>query len=108
LSAEYIVAPAALDDIDDIAAWMREKNPGSDFDLQFIDEVYEAFAFLAERPGGGHKRQDITDLPVMFWTVMKSFAVIYRSGPPVQMVRVSRWTRDITAILIDEGDLARL
>jgi plasmid stabilization system protein ParE len=102
VSAHYVVAPAALDDIDDIAAWMREQTPGLDFDIRFIDEVYDAFAFLAERPGAGHMRQDITNLPVLFWTVMKFFAVIYRSGPPVQIVRVTRWARDITTILADE------
>jgi toxin ParE1/3/4 len=99
LSADYAVAPAALDDIDEIAEWNREQSPGTDMDLRFIDAIYEAFEVLARQPGIGHKRQDLTDQPVLSWTVMKSFAVIYRHRPPVEIVHVMRWSRDIPALL---------
>jgi plasmid stabilization system protein ParE len=78
LVANFVVAPLALDDIDDLTDWMRETDPSSDFDLRFIDTVYEAFQFLADNPGVGHKRDDLTGQAVLFWTVMKTFAVIYR------------------------------
>ena len=81
MSDAYIVAPAALDDINEIAAWMRRENPGSDVDLHFIDESYKAFEFMARRPTIGHRRPDLTNQPVLFWKVMRSFAVIYRMGP---------------------------
>jgi plasmid stabilization system protein ParE len=99
LNARYRVAPAALDDIDEIADWIWSNDPGSDADLRFIEAIYDAFALLASQPGIGHKRGDLTDLPVLFWTVMKSFAVIYRVGKPLEVVRVIRWTRNIPAIL---------
>jgi len=99
LSADYTVAPAALDEIDEIADWMRKQSPETDIDLRFIDAIYEAFELLARQPGVGHKRQDLTDQPVLFWTVMKSFAVIYRNRPPVEIVHVMRWSRDLSAVL---------
>ena len=71
MSDDYVVAPAALDDIDEIAAWMREQDPSAEADLRFIDAAYEAFALLADQPGIGHQRQDLTSLPVLFWTAMK-------------------------------------
>lgn len=104
MNAGYIVAPAALDDIDEIAAWMREQNPEADLDLRFIDAIYEAFELLAGQPGIGHRRQDLTDQPVLFWTVMKSFAVIYRSRTPLEIVHVMRWSRDIPAVLGKDAD----
>jgi len=58
--------PLALDDIDDLTDWMRETDPASDFDLRFIDTVYEAFQFLADNPGVGHKRADLTEQPIYF------------------------------------------
>ncbi|MDB5393622.1 MAG: hypothetical protein JWM91_1128 [Rhodospirillales bacterium] len=103
MAAKFIVAPLALDDIDDLTDWMRETDPTSDFDLRFIDTVYEAFQFLADNPGVGHKRADLTDQPVLFWTVWKSFAVIYRKSSPLEIVRVTRWARDIPTFLADEG-----
>lgn len=103
MAAKFIVAPLALDDIDDLTDWMRETDPTSDFDLRFIDTVYEAFQFLADNPGVGHKRADLTDQPVLFWTVLKSFAVIYRKSSPLEIVRVTRWARDIPTFLADEG-----
>jgi hypothetical protein len=39
LSGTYTVAPAAFDDIDDIAAGMRRQSPGADVDRRFIDAV---------------------------------------------------------------------
>jgi plasmid stabilization system protein ParE len=102
LVAKFIVAPLALDDIDDLTDWMRETDPASDFDLRFIDTVYEAFQFLADNPGVGHKRTDLTDQPVLFWTVLRSFAVIYRVSSPLEIVRVTRWARDIPTFLAEE------
>jgi plasmid stabilization system protein ParE len=103
LSAEYIVAPAALDDIDEIAIWMRQENPDSDLDLRFIDAAHDTFTFLAQRPNVGHSRPDLTDRPVLFWKLMRSFAVIYRVGPPVEIVRVRRWRQDLLRLLQDDA-----
>ncbi len=102
MSAKYTVSPAALDDIDELTRWMRKRDPDSDFDLRFIDALYKSFAFLAAKPRSGHRRPDLTNLPVLFWPVMKSFAVIYRAGPPVEIVRVTRWARDIPRLLSDD------
>jgi len=103
VSATYIVAPAALDDIDEIADWMRRENPDLESDLLFIEEAYKTFEFIAARPAIGHKRPDLTEKPVLFWKLARSFAVIYRPGPPVQIVHVRRWRQDLIRLL--QGDL---
>jgi plasmid stabilization system protein ParE len=100
--AKFVVAPLALDDIDELTDWMRQTDSTSDFDLRFIDVVYQAFAFLTENPRVGHKRADLTDQHVLFWTVLKSFAVVYRIGSPLEIVRVTRWTRNIPMLLAAE------
>ena len=103
MSVGYVVAPAALDDIDEIVEWMQRNDPDSNIDLRFIDAVYDAFEFLAGQPRVGHRRHDLTSHDVLFWTVMKSFAVIYRGGPPVEIVHVTRWSRDLPNLLADDG-----
>ena len=103
MSEDYIVAPAALDDIDEIATWMRRENPSSDVDLHFIEEAYKAFGFIAKRPTIGHRRPDLTNQPVFFWKIMRSFAVIYRIGPPVEIVHIRRWRQDLVSLLEDDA-----
>lgn len=61
---------------------------------------YDAFAQLAEAPGIGHSRSDLTSLPVFFWTVRDRYAVVYRKSQPLEIVRVLSWKRDVEALLI--------
>jgi antitoxin ParD1/3/4/toxin ParE1/3/4 len=52
-------------------------------------------------PGTGHKREDLTAYPVLFWTV-GSYLIIYRrraDHPPVEIVAVTQGSRDIPAFL---------
>lgn len=97
----FLVAPAAQADIEAIIAKVADEDPRTA--EKFLDEVYRAFEFLADNPDAGHKRPDLTDRPVLFWTVMRAFAVIYRKrmAKPLEIVRVVRWRRDIAALTID-------
>jgi plasmid stabilization system protein ParE len=103
VSAEYIVAPQALDDLDEIADWMRRENPGSDRDLRFIEAAYDAFKAIAQRPGIGHRRPDLTGRPVLFRQFMRSFAIIYRIEPQIEIVHVRRWRQDLLRVLKDDN-----
>lgn len=68
--------------------------------------TYEAFDLLAEMPGIGHSREDLTSLPVLFWPIKQtSYAAIYKNASPVEIIRVVHWRRDI-ATLLGEGDTA--
>jgi len=63
------------------------------------DHLYEAFQKLAETPGLGHKREDLTSLPVLFWAVW-SYLVIYKpETKPLEVVRVLHGARDVEALL---------
>jgi antitoxin ParD1/3/4/toxin ParE1/3/4 len=54
---------------------------------------------LAEHPGIGHRREDLTDKPVRFFPIY-SFLIIYDpASTPLDIVRVLRVAQDITAIL---------
>lgn len=98
----YVVSPVALDDIDEAAAWIEEHEGDAAAD-GLIDDFYAAFARLAELPGLGHRRPDITALPVHFWTVRDRYAVVYRKATPLQIVRVLSWKRDVETMLQDQA-----
>jgi plasmid stabilization system protein ParE len=57
---------------------------------------------LARHPFIGHKRRDITPLPVRFWTIPKypNYIVVYRpEGKPLQVVAILHGNRDLKEIL---------
>jgi len=61
---------------------------------RWIGKVFDAFEALARTPGMGHKREDLTDYPVLFWPV-GSYLIIYRAEQrPVEIVAVTQGSRD--------------
>jgi plasmid stabilization system protein ParE len=97
VTARYVLAPAAVADIDGIA----DRLAAIDVDLAFrtIDVIHAACARLAERPHLGHRRPDLTSRPVWFWTVARRYAVIYRKTSPLEVARVVAWRRDVAELL---------
>jgi antitoxin ParD1/3/4/toxin ParE1/3/4 len=78
---EYI----ATDSIDAADGWMQK--------------LFDAFEALGRVPGMGHKREDLTGHPVLFWPV-GSYLIIYRAErSPIEIVAVTRGSRDIPAFL---------
>ena len=54
---------------------------------------------LADNPGLGHLRRDLTTKPVRFWPVY-SYLVIYDpDARPLEVVRILNGYRDVAALL---------
>jgi plasmid stabilization system protein ParE len=63
------------------------------------EELLEAMQGLAEMPGKGHSREDLTRRPVLFWAV-RSYQIIYKSGTrPLEIVAVLHGKRNLRRIL---------
>jgi plasmid stabilization system protein ParE len=64
-------------------------------------DVEEAFELLAENPGIGHQREDLTARPVKSWSVF-SYIVIYRPEKrPIDVLAVLHDARDIPRVLAE-------
>jgi plasmid stabilization system protein ParE len=100
VSVDYVLAPAALADIDEIADFLATIDP--EIALQAIETIHDGCAFLAGRPHSGHARPDLTRHEVFFWSVARRYAIVYRKATPLQIVRVLAWRRDIKRILEDQ------
>lgn len=72
---KFEIARHAVGDLQDI--WQHISEDSLDAADRVLDDVFRAFARLAESPGIGHKRQDLTTRNVRFWPV-HSYLVIYR------------------------------
>jgi plasmid stabilization system protein ParE len=71
----FVLTPAAEGDLLKIIEYLEGDNPHAV--LRVVDALDEAMQRLAENPGIGHVRPDLTDEDVRFWPVFK-YLVIYR------------------------------
>jgi len=67
---------------------------------RWIARLFDAFEEIARMPGIGHRREDLTDYPVLFRTV-GAYLIIYGTGErrSVEIVAVTQGSRDIPSFL---------
>ena len=97
MSKRYRIARAAIQDMQDIFDYIWPENPPAAIALD--DEFHAAFALIAENPGIGHRRADLTSKPYCFWIVRSRYFTVYRDAPTITIVRVLNSARDLSAIL---------
>ena len=93
---KFELARRALGDLEDIWEFVSEDS----FDAadRLLDEFHRAFDQLAEMPGMGHKRQDLTNRDVLFWPV-HSYLITCHTSSPLRVVRVVHGRRDVKKLL---------
>jgi plasmid stabilization system protein ParE len=93
----YILAPQAARDL--VQIWRYIKKEGSKETAAQVESVIrDKFAYLAEFPGGGHWRRDLTDAEVRF--SVYSYLIVYRpETKPLQIVAILHAHRDVAKIL---------
>ena len=65
MSARYVLAPQAASDLVEIWRYIKEQTSGTTAD-RVESAILERMALLAETPGAGHRRKDLTDEDVKF------------------------------------------
>lgn len=97
MSAGFVLTPDAQSDLDAIQDFLLAESVGASAVVG--QALFAAFARLAEHPGIGHDRADLTDRPVKFWAVY-SYLIVYDSAArPVRIIRVVHAARDVRAQL---------
>ena len=96
----FIVSPHAADDLNDIWLYLAEEAT-EDIADRSLRRLVRAFANLADTPGLGHSRADLTPLPVHFFFVEPYMVVYQRDRSPLPIVAVLHGMRDLTRILRD-------
>ena len=93
----YILSEDADRDLDGIWDYIAEDSLyAAD---KWIDRLFDAFDAVANTPGIGHKREDLTAYPVLFWPV-GNYLIIYRAtSRPIEIVAVTQGGRDIPSFL---------
>ncbi len=92
--------PQAVEDLDTIWQTIAEDNQDAADRVEM--EILGACHRLAKHPRIGTKREDITPLPVRFWTVTKypNYVIVYRpDADPLQVIAVLHGKRELKEIL---------
>ncbi|MGA7558773.1 MAG: type II toxin-antitoxin system RelE/ParE family toxin [Terriglobales bacterium] len=93
----YIVAPEAEDDLRQIWRYLLGEAGLAVAD-RIQDELVDAFEGLAGVPGKGHKRSDLTNRDVLFFSVYQ-YMIVYRRAGLVEIVAVLHGKRDVRRVL---------
>jgi len=102
MSTLFQLTPQATEDLDAIW-WFIEEDSGQAAD-QVESEIIATCHRLAGYPFMGHKRRDITALPVLFWTIPKylNYIIVYRpQSKPLQVIAILHGNQDLKEILKD-------
>jgi len=93
----YFLSPEADSDLNEIWTWVAKDS--LDLADRLDSELREAFEALARMPGQGHRREDLTQRPVLFFPLY-SYLIVYRPDTdPIQIMAVVRGTRNVKRLL---------
>jgi plasmid stabilization system protein ParE len=93
----YVLSVAAEFDLDEIWEYIAHDN--LDAADRWIGKLFDAFQLLAQTPAIGHKREDLTPFPVLFWPV-GTYLILYRAQEEwIEIVAVTQGARDIPTFL---------
>ncbi len=98
MSLGYVLAPRAARDL--VQIWRYIKKHSSETTANRVESmILTKVEFLANSPGSGHTRRDLTDKPVKFFPVY-SYLIVYRpETQPLQVVSILHGRRDVERVL---------
>ena len=94
---DYVLSTGAELDLGEIWEYIAQDN--IDAADRWIGKLFDAFTALARTPGMGHRREDLTEYPVLFWPV-GAYLILYRvQNEFIEIVAVTQGARDIPSFL---------
>lgn len=93
----YVLSAAAELDLESVWDYIAQDN--IDAADRWISKLFDAFEELAQTPGMGHKRVDLTSFAILFWPV-GAYLILYRVRDEwIEIVAVTQGARDIPSFL---------
>lgn len=100
MSSSYRLSPRAAVDLDELLEHYLAEA-GADVSERVAAEFERSFRLLAGNPHIGHRREDLVQDPVRFWTVF-SYHVIYSpEAEPLLIVRIIHSKREFASIALE-------
>ncbi|HEY5163557.1 MAG TPA: type II toxin-antitoxin system RelE/ParE family toxin [Terriglobales bacterium] len=99
MNVRYVLAPAAENDLSEIWHYIKQETTADVAD-RIQAAILDKFDFLANNPGVGHSRKDLTALPVKFFPIY-AYLIVYRQTTPLEIVSVLHGRREVGRLLKD-------
>jgi antitoxin ParD1/3/4/toxin ParE1/3/4 len=97
MAARFVFSEEAERQLSEIIDYIAERSESAALGVR--NAIYEAVAQLAERPGIGHTREDLTARPLKFWSAYSYLVVYDPESRPLTIVAVLHGARDVGALL---------
>ena len=94
----YLVSPLAADDLNGIWHYLAEEA-SEEFADRTLEKLVHTFSELAETPGIGHRRPDLTRLPLHFYFAAPYMVIYQRDRSPLAIHAVLHGARHLRKIL---------
>jgi plasmid stabilization system protein ParE len=101
VSQAYRLTERAEADVEAIADFIAADS--IDAAMKVVLALEEAFGLLASRRNVGHRREDLTDRPLKFWSVYSYLVVYDPASEPLTILTVLHGARDVAQILKEIG-----
>lgn len=98
MSASYRLSRTAEDELEEILFYVAEQS-GVDRALRVHDRFLETFEQLADVPGSGSRRTEITGDRVRWWRVFDWIVLYDWESSPLTILRVVHGARDLDRLL---------
>ncbi len=95
--SRFVLTTIAAQDIREIYTYIAAERPGAASKVR--ERTLIALKRIAEHPGIGHVREDLTDKPVRFWPTGRYWVIYDPAARPVQIIRVLDGARDVAGLL---------
>jgi plasmid stabilization system protein ParE len=90
---DYVLSAAAEEDLNEIWEFIAQDKIGAAD--RWVDRLFAAFEKLSQNPGIGHRREDLTAYPILFWPV-GAYLILYRvQRERLEIVAITQGSRDI-------------
>jgi len=93
----YVLGRDAEQDVESVWDYVAAESVEAAHRL--TSRLFKAFEALARNPGIGHRREDLTKLPVLFWPVGNYLVIYHVEKTSVRIVAVVHGKRDIPTFL---------
>lgn len=101
--AQYVLSPEALRDLSELQSFLTERE-SSERSFIVLARLHRAMSSLADYPGIGRRRDDLTGSPLCF--PVSSWLIFYSVRPDrtgIEIARIIDMRRDINALLRRDG-----
>ncbi len=102
MPAGYRLSRAAEEDLAEILSYVSDQS-GPNRALRIHGRFVAAFEHLADMPGSGSKRTELTGERVRWWRIFKWVVLYYGDSSPITILRVVHTARALDRILDRDG-----